>query len=81
MLRTKFKCMINSALILATTRLPISQSIPMESLDLLKRCILNDSLTKDIYCYVLNDGNCSTLSGRMRLFCEQYNIDILQICF
>ena len=53
----------------------------MESLDLLKRCILNDSLTKDFYCYVLNDGNCSTLSGRMRLFCEQYNIDILQYVF
>ena len=69
----------STPLLLATTH--ISQSIRMESLDLLKRCILNDSLTKDFYCYVLNDGNCSILSGRMRLFCEQYNIDILQYVF
>ena len=68
-------------LLLATTSRPISQSICMESLDLLKRCILNDSLTKDFYCYVLNDGNCSTLSGALGYFVNNTTCDILQYVF
>ena len=60
--------------------LPVSLNIKLDSLDLLRNCVLSDSITRDFYSNLLHLNNmklCSskTLVGRVYSFCVEKDID------
>ena len=60
--------------------LPVLLNIKLDSLDLLRNCILSDSITRDFYSHLLHLNNmklCSskTLVGRVYSFCVEKDID------
>ena len=61
---------------------PISTSVAMESLDLIKKCVLNNSIARDFYCKTLfmpvKSIHGKTLSDRVLQFAVNNNINILK---
>ena len=55
--------------------IPISLNIHLESLDLLRKCILSNSLARYFYCEERHKI-VKTLSGRVAKFCTKYDINI-----
>ena len=64
---------------------PISTSVAMESLDLIKKCVLNNSIVRDFYCKTLfmpvKSIHGKTLSDRVIQFAVNNNINILKSIF
>ena len=64
---------------------PISTSVAMESLDLIKKCVLNNSIARDFYCKTLfmpvKSIHGKTLSDRVLQFVVNNNINILKYIF
>ena len=69
----------------ATGISPISTSVGMESLDLIKKCVLNNSIARDFYCKTLfmpaKSIHGKTLSDRVLQFSVNNNINILKYIF
>ena len=56
----------------------------MDSLDLLKNCILNNSVAINFYCYLLNEPRyklSKTLVDRSNIFCQSNNVDLIKYIF
>ena len=59
----------------------ISQSVNVQSLDLLRQCLLSDSNTSEFYCYLLSQFKSQlshTLVGRINNFIKDKDIDVLK---
>ena len=57
---------------------------PVLSLDLLKNCILNNSVTRNFYCYLLNEPRYKlfkTLVDRSNIFCQSNNVNLVKYIF
>ena len=65
---------------------PISVSVSATSMELLKACVLRNSLCQDFYCTILLKGNnylksSKTLAGRVSHFCIENDISIMKYIF
>ena len=65
---------------------PISVSVSATSMELLKACVLRNSLCQDFYCTILLKGNnylksSKTLAGRVSHFCFENDISIMKYIF
>ena len=64
--------------------MPVSVSRDISSLELLKACVLSNSITYGFYCAVLNGTIplCSkTLAGRSKKFCDEEGVNVLKYIF
>ena len=64
--------------------LPASLSVQLDSLDLFKNCILNNSVATNFYCYFLNEPRfklSKTLVDRSNIFCQSNNVDLIKYIF
>ena len=64
----------------------ISRTIKQSSLDLLKVCLLNNSMTQKFYCMLMNEPTVrqvasKTLYGRMSSYCRDKGINLLRYVF
>ena len=62
----------------------ISQSVNVQSLDLLCQCLLSDSNTSEFYCYLLSQSQSQlshTLVGCINNFIKDKDIDVLKYVF
>ena len=73
-------CCHTTPLLRAINILPISLNIHLESLDLLRKCILSNSLTRYFYCEERHKI-VKTFSGRVAKFCTKYDININKYVF
>ena len=75
-------CCHTTLLLKAINILPISLYIGphLESLDLLRKCILSYSLVRYFYCEE-SHKTVKTLSGRVAKFCTKYDININKYVF
>ena len=61
--------------------LPISNTIRVYSLDLLRRCVLSNSQTRPFYCHLLKEKNKytqKTLIGRTANISNQNGVNLLK---
>ena len=64
----------------------ISSTIKESSLDLLKVCLLNNSMTQKFYCMLMNEPTVrqvasKTLYGRVSSYCRDKGINLLRYAF
>ena len=64
----------------------ISSTIKQSSLDLLKVCLLNNSMTQKFYCMLMNEPTVrqvasKTLNGRVSPYCRDKGINLLRYVF
>ena len=64
----------------------ISSTIKQSSLDLLKVCLLNNSMTQKFYCMLMNEPTVrqvasKTLYGRVSSYCHDKGINLLRYVF
>ena len=77
-------CRRTSPLLKAINILPASLSVQLDSLDLLKNCILNNSVARNFYCYLLNERRykvSKTLVDRSNIFCQSNNVNLIKYIF
>ena len=78
--------LISSLFLKAMCVYPISASVCATSMELLKACVLRNSLCQDFSCTILLKGNIylkssKTLAGRVSHFCIENNISIMKYIF
>jgi hypothetical protein len=64
--------------------MPLSIDIQLQSLELLKKCVIDDSTANSFYCYLLDHDyfcNANTLINRCRNFAKNSNINISSFIF
>jgi hypothetical protein len=73
-----------TALLQATKTLPISQTIDIQCLELLRSCLFGSSSAQQFYTHILSENDCHmqrTLLERVSSFCNQTNIDLMKYVF
>ena len=86
------KCTLNlnprrthtTALLEAIKIPPISKTINIQSLELLRQCLFDDSCCKDFYTYILNENLSlinNTLMGRVLNYTSRKNVNLLKYVF
>ena len=68
----------SSPLLKVLNIIPISSLISNMSLDLLRNCIINDSITHGFYCSIFNSSAPKTLVSRVKAACHLNNINMLR---
>ena len=63
-------------LLKATGISTISATVYLQSLDLLKSCVLSDSVAHDLYSFILHRDNNRTLAGRVAEYCNIKNVNL-----
>ena len=63
-------------LLKATEISTISATVYIQSLDLLKSCVLIDSVAHDLYSFILHRDNNRTLAGRVAEYCNIKNVNL-----
>ena len=71
------KFALNTPLLQAVGILPISRTVELNSLDLLKQCFSCESLCKDFYRTILNTNFPGTLISRVKTICKINGINLL----
>ena len=71
-----------SPLLKATGILPMSESIVVQTLDLLKMCMLNESVARDLYSEIIfNKFNKNTLINRASQLAVKNDVDLIRYIF
>ena len=75
-----------SPLLCAFGILPVSHTINIQCLDLLRSCLLTESSAHDFYSFILNNAENTqyikkTVVGRVLSFTQSENIELLKYCF